>query len=61
MIAGVDLKPATVKDEKAFIFTAYQCEKHYTKYHFSHGVLMQSDAFRGIGMRLDEGYHNCLL
>jgi len=61
MIAGIDLEPATVNNEKAFIFTAYQCEKRRKRYHFSDGVLKQSDAFRSFGMRLDEGYHDCLL
>lgn len=61
MIARVDLEPATTKKEKAFIFTAYQREKHCIRYHIVYGVLMQSDAFHSIGMRLDEGYHGCLL
>ena len=55
-VAGASLKHVTVSNnEKAFFFTGYQCEKHYRRYHFTGGVLMQSDAFRSIGMRLDEG------
>ena len=61
-VEGVDLEGATTHNyEKAFIFTVYQCEKHYKRYHFTGGVPMQSDTFRNVGMGLDEGYHCCLL
>jgi ribosomal protein S26 len=37
-IEGVDLESATTHNyEKAFIFTEYQCEKHYIRYHFTIG------------------------
>lgn len=61
-VAGIDQKHSSVNNnEKAFNFTAYQYEKHYIGYHLKDGVLLQSDAFRSFGMRLDEGYHCCLL
>jgi hypothetical protein len=61
-VEGVGLEGATTHNyEKAFIFTVHQCEKHYETYHFTDGVPMQSDTFLNVGMRLDEGYHSCLL
>jgi ribosomal protein S26 len=37
-IEGVDPESATTHNyEKAFIFTGYQCEKHYKRYHFTVG------------------------
>ena len=37
-LEGVDLESATTHNyEKAFIFTGYQCEKNYKRYHFTVG------------------------
>jgi hypothetical protein len=61
-VEGVDLKHSPVNNnEKAFFFTTYRCEKHYIEYHLKGGILMQSNAFHSADMRLDEGYHCCLL